>query len=222
MPPDSVSPSCLKVCASQLAPIFTWIFNSSLELCDVPSCFKRSTIIPVPEKSTSTGLNDSRPVFSKTGFEPTRRTLQRLCWTPCSLLTSQTGWPRIQSVRDCTHHLNQPRTYARILFVDLCSAFNTVISDIFHWKLTKLYAPPPVSGSLASCSDDTTIIGLIQNDESCSKKWRCWWTFSETPPITFLHNSVSTGDQFRFLVSTLSHDLKWSSHFDSVWKMGVA
>lgn len=181
-------------------------------------------------------------IFSKTGFEPTGRTLQRLCWTPCSLLTSQTGWPRIQSVRDCTHHLNQPRTYARILFVDLCSAFNTVISDIFHWKLTKLYAPPPVSGSLASCSDDTTIIGLIQNDDksdrrwtssfigavrttwSCSrsKKWRCWWTFSETPPITFLHKSVSTGDQFRFLVSTLSHDLKWSSHFDSVWKMGVA
>lgn len=49
-------------------------------------------------------------IFSKTGFEPTGRTLQRLCWTPCSLLTSQTGWPRIQSVRDCTHHLNQPRT----------------------------------------------------------------------------------------------------------------
>ena len=31
--PDGVSPSCLKVCADQLAPIFTRIFNRSLELC---------------------------------------------------------------------------------------------------------------------------------------------------------------------------------------------
>ena len=32
--PDSVSPSCLRVCADQLAPIFTQIFNRSLELCE--------------------------------------------------------------------------------------------------------------------------------------------------------------------------------------------
>ena len=60
--PDGVSPSFLKACADQLAPIFTRIFNRSLELCEVPSCFKRSTIIPVPKKSSITGLNDYRPV----------------------------------------------------------------------------------------------------------------------------------------------------------------
>ncbi len=43
-------------------PIFTQIFNRSLELCEVPSCFKRSTIIPVPKKPKITGLNDYRPV----------------------------------------------------------------------------------------------------------------------------------------------------------------
>ncbi len=32
--PDGVSPACLKTCADQLAPIFTQIFNRSLELCD--------------------------------------------------------------------------------------------------------------------------------------------------------------------------------------------
>ncbi len=46
--PDGVSPACLKSCADQLAPIFTQIFNRSQELCEVPSCFKRSTIIPIP------------------------------------------------------------------------------------------------------------------------------------------------------------------------------
>ncbi len=43
--PDGVSPACLKTCADQPAPIFTKIFNRSLELCEFPSCFKCSTII---------------------------------------------------------------------------------------------------------------------------------------------------------------------------------
>ncbi|KAL0148330.1 hypothetical protein M9458_056392, partial [Cirrhinus mrigala] len=60
--PDSVTPACLKTCADQLAPIFAQIFNRSLELCEVPSCFKCSTIIPVPKKPKITGLNDCRPV----------------------------------------------------------------------------------------------------------------------------------------------------------------
>ncbi len=60
--PDSVTPACLKSCADQQAHIFTQIFNRSLELCEVPSCFKRSTIIPVLKKPKITGLNDYRPV----------------------------------------------------------------------------------------------------------------------------------------------------------------
>ncbi len=60
--PDGVSPACLKACAVQLSSIFTLIFNRSLELCEVPSCFKRSTIIPVPKKPKTTGRNDYRPV----------------------------------------------------------------------------------------------------------------------------------------------------------------
>ena len=45
--PDGVSPSCLKVCANQLSPIFTQMFNRSLGLCQVPSCFKHSKSIIV-------------------------------------------------------------------------------------------------------------------------------------------------------------------------------
>ncbi len=60
--PHGVTPACLKSCADQLASIFTKIFNRSLELCEVPSCFKRSTIIPIPNKPQITGLNDYRPV----------------------------------------------------------------------------------------------------------------------------------------------------------------
>ncbi|XP_073721372.1 ribonuclease inhibitor-like [Misgurnus anguillicaudatus] len=49
--PDSVSLSALKYCADQLTPVFTHIFNISLELCRVPACFKAATIIPIPKKA---------------------------------------------------------------------------------------------------------------------------------------------------------------------------
>ncbi len=60
--PDGVTPAFLKSCADQLVPIFTKIFNRPLELCEVPSCFKHSTIIPIPKKPKITGLNDYRYV----------------------------------------------------------------------------------------------------------------------------------------------------------------
>ncbi|KAK3528689.1 hypothetical protein QTP70_009067 [Hemibagrus guttatus] len=49
--PDSVSPSLLKHCANQLSPVFTDIFNTSLETCHVPAFFKTSAIVPVPKKT---------------------------------------------------------------------------------------------------------------------------------------------------------------------------
>ena len=45
-----------------LAPLFTVIFNWSVELSTVPRNFKLSTIIPVPKKITCVVMNDYRPV----------------------------------------------------------------------------------------------------------------------------------------------------------------
>eukprot|EP00064_Thunnus_orientalis_P000893 superscaffoldBa00000052_g894 len=41
-------------CADQLSPVFTDIFNTSLETCHMPSSFKSSTVIPVPPKKRRT------------------------------------------------------------------------------------------------------------------------------------------------------------------------
>ena len=60
--PDNISPCLLKLCADQLSSVFTDIFNLSLSQCKVPHCFKKSTIIPVPNKSTASCLKDYRPV----------------------------------------------------------------------------------------------------------------------------------------------------------------
>ncbi|KAK9541994.1 hypothetical protein VZT92_001998 [Zoarces viviparus] len=38
-------------------------------------------------------------------------------------------------------HLDSPGTYARILFVDFSSAFNTIIPSLLHDKLSHLHMP---------------------------------------------------------------------------------
>ncbi len=45
-----------------LTDVFTDIFNISLSQAVVPTCFKATTIIPVPKKSSPSCFNDYRPV----------------------------------------------------------------------------------------------------------------------------------------------------------------
>lgn len=52
----------VKVCADQLAPVFTAIFNLSLAQAIIPTCFKKSTIILIPKKPSPACHNDYRPV----------------------------------------------------------------------------------------------------------------------------------------------------------------
>ena len=60
--PDGIPSRVVKMCASQISGIFTDIFNQFLRHCIIPKCFKQSTIIPVPKKSSVSCLNDYRPV----------------------------------------------------------------------------------------------------------------------------------------------------------------
>ncbi len=137
-------------------------FLPALEVCEVPSCFKRPTIIPVPKKPKITGLNDYRPValtsVAMKSFE--RLVLAHLKDITGPLLDPlQFAYRANRSVDDAVNmglhyilqHLDKPGTYARILFVDFSSAFNTIIPDTFriNWH-SSLYPPPSVSGSPAS------------------------------------------------------------------------
>lgn len=110
----TMSPSCLKVCVDQLTSIFTRIFNRSLELCEVPFCFKCSTIIQIPKKASITGLNDYRPV-SLTSV--VMRTFERLVLTHLKDITGPllaslqfAYWAKrsvmMQSTWDCTTSFN--------------------------------------------------------------------------------------------------------------------
>ncbi len=163
--PDGVTLVCLKSWADQLAPIFTQIFNRSLELCEVPSCFKRSTIISVPKKPKITGLTKYRPValtsVAMKSFE--RLVLAYLKDTTVPLLDPlQFAYRANRYMDDAVNmglhfilqHLDRPGTYVRILFVDFSSAFNTIIPNRLLPKLTQLSVPTSVCQWIISLPTD--------------------------------------------------------------------
>ncbi|KAK3545392.1 hypothetical protein QTP70_006945 [Hemibagrus guttatus] len=150
--PDSVSPSLLKHCANQLSPVFTDIFNTSLETCHVPACFKTSAIVPVPKKTKITGLNDYRPVALTSVV---MKSFERLVLSYLKDITDplldplQFAYRANRCVDDAVNmalhfilqHLDSPGSYARILFVDFSSAFNTIIPALLRDKLFQLNVP---------------------------------------------------------------------------------
>ncbi|KAK7898229.1 hypothetical protein WMY93_019082 [Mugilogobius chulae] len=150
--PDGVSPATLRHCAEELAPVFTDIFNISLESCHVPACFKLSTIVPVPKKPRITGLNDYRPVALTSVV---MKSFERLVLPHLKSFTSplldplQFAYRANRSVDDAINlalhfilqHLDSPGTYARILFVDFSSAFNTILPALLQDKLSQLNVP---------------------------------------------------------------------------------
>ena len=147
--PDEVTPRLLRACSSQLSSIFADIFNRSLSTCRVPNIFKKSIIIPVPKKSTISQLNDYRPVALTSvimkAFE--RLVLQYIKSSlPPSLDPYQFAYRANRSVEDAVSlvlhyvlsHLEKTNSYARILFIDYSSAFNTIIPANLHNKLLSL------------------------------------------------------------------------------------
>ncbi len=60
---DGIPGRVLRPCAFQLARVFTDIFNLSLSLSVIPSCFKKSTIVPIPKKNKITCLITGGPLL---------------------------------------------------------------------------------------------------------------------------------------------------------------
>ena len=153
--PDSVLPATLKNCASQLAPVYTDIFNNSIKSCNVPTTFKTSTIVPVPKKPTISSLNDFRPVaLTPIAMKVLERFVLRYLKsaTDDQMDPHQFAYRANRSVEDAVSlalfyvlkHLETPKSYARMLFIDFSSAFNTIIPCKLADKLTSLNIHPNI------------------------------------------------------------------------------
>ena len=147
--PDNIPGRVLKDCAEELKDVFTDIFNTSLSQAVVPTCFKSTVIIPVPKKSSPSTFNDYRPValtpiimkcFERLVMSHIRSNL------PPNLDPYQFAYRANRSTEDaiCSAlhptltHLDNKDSYARMLFIDFSSAFNTIIPQQLINKLDRL------------------------------------------------------------------------------------
>lgn len=137
----------LKDCADELAEVFTTIYTLSLSTSSVPACFKAATIIPFAKQVKVTCLNDYRPV----ALTPIPvKCLEQLVIKyikkdlPSTLDHYHFVYRENRSMGDAStivlhtlmEHLERKNTYARLLFIDFSSAFNTILPNKL---LTKLY-----------------------------------------------------------------------------------
>ena len=301
--PDGVPPALLKSCAHQLAPVFTDVFNASLEQRKVPVCFKTSCIVPVPKKATVARFNDYRPVaLTSIIMKVLERFILNYLRTVTSSLSDphQFAYQSNRSVDDAValgihymlQHLDTPKSYVRMLFVDYSSAFNTIIPgklynkvlnmnidiSICQWVLDFLLNRPQSvrigkltsgyltlnTGAPQGCvlspllftlftndcvskndsikmikfSDDTTLEGLISNDDetiyrkevedlvgwcnannlelnvSKTKEIVIDFRKNKQPiiPLSINGENVEQVKSFKFLGTTISEDLKWECH----------
>ena len=150
--PDGVSGRVLKDCADQLVGVFTKIFNQSLSQSTVPSCLKSSTIVPLPKKTNITTLNDYRPVALTPVVMKCFEKLVRshiMSFIPPTFDPHQFAYRANRSTEDAVatalhaalSHLEQAGSYARLLFMDFSSAFNTILPHRLVLKLADIGIP---------------------------------------------------------------------------------
>ncbi|XP_059842900.1 uncharacterized protein LOC132403518 [Hypanus sabinus] len=142
--PDNIPGRVLRGCADQLANALSDIFNISLSSATVPTCFKATTIIPVPKKSSVSCLNDYHSVaLTSIIMKCFERLVMRHIKTllPTSLDPLQFAYHPNRSTDDAIAttlhlaltHLDKKDTYIWILFIDQFSIQHNHPSET-NWK----------------------------------------------------------------------------------------
>ncbi|KAK6302525.1 hypothetical protein J4Q44_G00268800, partial [Coregonus suidteri] len=147
--PDGFPGRVLRACTDQLASVFTDIFNLSLTESVIHTCFKQTTIVPVPKKVKVTCLNDYRPVaLTSVAMKFFERLVMAHINTiiPETLDPLQFAYRPNRSTDDAISialhtalsHLDKRNTNVRMLFIDYSSAFNTILPTKLITKLRTL------------------------------------------------------------------------------------
>lgn len=153
--PDGLGGRVLKQCSVQLSHVFTRLFQLLLDMHFVPRIWRTSTIVPVPKKPNARDLNDFRPVALTSIL---CKCMERVV---CNRLTTtvadrmdplQFAYRVGRGVEDATatlldlilNHLDKPKTFSRVLFMDFSSAFNTLQPHLLISRLLDLQVSPSV------------------------------------------------------------------------------
>ena len=159
--PDGIPARVLKTCAMELTPILHSLFCQSYRTATIPTLWKTATIIPVPKKPRPSELNHYRPIALTSII---MKCLEKLLLNIILPLVTphldplQFAYKAKRGTEDavaCLLHLllqhldrtgRQGKEYifnfARILFVDFSSAFNSLQKHLLIQKLHHLNIPP--------------------------------------------------------------------------------
>ncbi len=174
--PDGITGRVLRSCADQLAGLFTSIFNESLATSVVPTSFKKSIIIPVPKNNKPSCLNDYHPVaLTSIVMKVFERLVKSHIFSsiPVTLDPLQFAYRPNRSSDDAISHIlhsslthidSSNGNFARLLFIDYSSAFNTIVPIKLASKLTDL----GLNSSLCDWIQDF-LTGRPQVDQFTSK-----------------------------------------------------
>lgn len=165
--PDRISSYVIKNCADELTPVWHPIFQQSLDSGIVPSLWKKSLIIPVPKIARPLDNNDFRPVALTSVIMK--------CFEKCvvSMLKAgvadkldplqfayRQGRGTEDAINSIMHlilkHLESPKAYARLLFIDFSSAFNTIQPQLLMEKMKQLCVNPLITKWYYSFLTDRT------------------------------------------------------------------
>ena len=165
--PDNISGRTLKECRDSMAPVFTNLFQRSLDEGTIPSLWKTSTIVPVAKKTSPKKMNDYRPVaLTSVPFKCAERIIMRQLRAqtagqqdPLQFAYSQ-NWNTKDAILTLLHrlyeHLDRQKTYTRVLFIDFSGAFNAIQPHLIVNKLLAMSVNPTLSQWLFSFLTDRT------------------------------------------------------------------
>ena len=133
------------VCVCVCVPCFPQVIQMSLDESYISRIWKTSTIVSVAKKRSAKELNEYRPVA------PTSITFKCAEKIVLCLLRSETAghkdpfqfaYSKDKSTEDAIltilhklhDHLDKPKSYARVLFIEFSSAFNTMLLHLLVEK----------------------------------------------------------------------------------------
>ena len=147
--PDKVAGKILKFCRFCLCDILSTLYQQSVNSHLIPLIWKTSEIVPVPKIKNPIEMNDFRPVaLTSVVMKCLEKIIKQNIFSTVKghLDPYQFAYIEGRGVEDATtilvnhihEHLDKLGTYARLLFVDFSSAFNTIQPHLMMQKLDRL------------------------------------------------------------------------------------
>lgn len=177
---DGLPAVILKKCSADLADAMCPLFQRSLDCYVVPDLWKKATIIPIPKVSCSMSNKDFRPIAHTTNV---MKCFERVIVSflkeqvapyldPCQY-TYRAGRSTEDAIVSVTHltnkHLESPAAYARVLFADFSSAFDTLRTNLLTQKLLNLHVNPHMIKWFHSLSTNRPQQVMVNGSLSCTK-----------------------------------------------------